>query len=129
MRGSDVRRELRTATAQLLGSLGGSPPEIATRLGDLGVRGVPANSRRCVVAEYLSAVVAADPRVDMVKVTTRAVRVRPARGWGRPITVGLPPPLRAFINEFDRGAHPDLVREELQVRPPQQRAASDPSAP
>lgn len=106
------RREMRQQAAQVLGSLGDDSQGVARRLRESGVRGVPGDTRECAIAMYLSAVVAADPGVRTLKVRTDRVVISPARGWHRPIVVGLPGPVCTFVAGFDRRAYPELIRTE-----------------
>lgn len=105
------RREMRRHTADMLNSLGRDSADVASRLKNLGVRGVPGDPGGCAIAVFLSAVVTADPAVKSVKVMPARVVICPARGWRPPVIVGLNEPVRTFIAAFDRNAMPELVRE------------------
>ena len=95
---------------ELLDSLGGTPAEVADSLADLGVQGIPANSRGCAIAVYLDAVIAADSRVRGVKVCKSEVLVERI-GWRRrSVVVTLPAPVRQFVAAFDARQFPTLVR-------------------
>lgn len=108
MHASHSRTEIREHTARLLDALGDDPDQVAGRLGDAGVRGAPGDARGCAVAVYLSAVVASDPGIGHIKVTTGRVTV--SRGWRPCVVVRLPRAVRLFITGFDHNAYPDLVR-------------------
>ena len=110
-RSTQGRRALRAQAAHMLCSLGDSGEAIAQQLETAGVRGSPGKAWDCALAVYLSAVVAADPRV-------RAVYVGPERvfikghfpRWWPWIGIPLSKPLRSFVADFDKRAYPMLVR-------------------
>jgi hypothetical protein len=104
------RRELRAQVDLVLCALGNDAGEVARRLEAAAVRGRPRDPRGCAVAVYLSSVVAADPQVRAVLVTTKRVVVKPASWWQPPIAVPLSRALRAFLTDFDRDVYPALVR-------------------
>ncbi len=104
------RRDLRRHTAEMLQSLGRDTSNVAARLRELGVRGLPGDPSSCAVAVYLSAVIGADPAVKNVKVMPARVVLTPARRWRPPVVVSLPEAVRSFISAFDRNAMPELVR-------------------
>ena len=104
------RRDLRHHTVEMLEALGGDSTGVASRLRELGVRGLPGDPGSCAIAVYLSAVIAADPAVKAVKVMPARVVVNPARRLRPPVVIGLPEPVRTFISAFDRNAMPELVR-------------------
>ena len=111
------RRELRGHADCMLATLGDDAGEVARRLEDAGVRGTPGDPRDCAIAVYLSAVVAADPRVRSLRVMSQRVVISPTR-WGHPpIVVELSDALRAFVVAFDRRAYPTIVRPERPARP------------
>jgi hypothetical protein len=122
------RRELRSETAGVLGSLGGDSPEVAEHLRSAGVQGTPGDPRDCAIAVFLSAVVTADPAVRTIKVTTDSVVVSPTRRWQLPVVVGLSEALRTFVAGFDRRAYPELIRPRGDEADRPERAAPQGSA-
>ena len=110
-RSPDGRHALRAQVAQELRSLGESPEEVAQRLEVAGVRGRPFNVSDCARAVYLSAVVAADPRVKAVYVAPERVQLTVHHRWWWPrLGVRMPKPVREFVAQFDRLAYPKLER-------------------
>ncbi len=110
-RSTDGRRELRAHVAHELRALGDTHDEVARRLEGAAVRGTPGDVTDCALAVYLSAVVAADPRVRCLYVGPVRVFIRRDRPrWWPWIGVGLPKALCRFVEHFDRGAYPALVR-------------------
>ena len=103
------RRELRGQVALMLTSLGDGKDEIARQLHAVGVRGTPGSVRECALAVYLSAVVAADPRVQTVLVSRERVFLKLEGQW-RYLGVPLTKPLRGFVADFDQHRYPAVVR-------------------
>ena len=104
---AQVRRELR--------SLGTNKDEVAHRLEAAGVQGAPGKVAECAIAVYLSAVVAADPRVQRVLVSSERVFLRVRRWWWPWTGVALPKALRQFVVDFDHRRYPALVRPRAGV--------------
>jgi hypothetical protein len=117
MRGSTRRRTIRSATADLLGRLGTSTAEVAATLESAGVRGVPRSGTSCAVARYLHAVMAADPAVQSVVVSSEGVSISVRRWWLTDILVPVPGPVGQFIRQFDSGDFSTLVVEREGQRP------------
>ncbi|HET9075572.1 MAG TPA: hypothetical protein VFN68_01455 [Acidimicrobiales bacterium] len=88
--------------------MGSSPGEVAGRLADEGVRGIPAEVSECVLARYLQAVIGAEMSVRRVVVKERSVRVYRA-GNRLPALVAIPVPVSKFIRAFDAGCYPELI--------------------
>ena len=103
------RRALRAQVADELRCLGDTKDEVAQRLEAVGVRGRPGNASDCALAVYLSAVVAADPRVHAVHVAYDRVFIRLDSRWWY-VGVPLPKTLRRFVEDFDHRRYPALVR-------------------
>jgi hypothetical protein len=103
------RKAIRRHAADLLDELGASSTEVASSLGRFEVRGRPRDAQGCAVAVYLRAVLGADPRVRSLKVTERSIRVS-LTGRRRRVQVPSPPPVRAFVESFDHGLFPSLIR-------------------
>ena len=97
------RAAVRDLAARLLSDLGDSPDAVAARLGVLGVVGEPDDAWRCPIAQYLLQQVP-DVRVVTVGDDAAEVYLRSPR----PVTVGLPGPVRAFCVRFDHGDYPGL---------------------
>jgi hypothetical protein len=105
------RNTIRSATAELLGALGRTSTDVASRLQSAGVRGIPRSGTSCAVARYLNAVMAADPDVHGVMVSCDGVTVAVRRWWSPHILVAAPAPVRQFIRQFDSGDFPALVAD------------------
>lgn len=103
------QRAIRRQTAGLLAALGGTGTDVATSLAGYQVRGRPRDANGCAVAVYLQAVLGADPRIRAIKVSETSVRITLFRR-GRRVQVPSPPPVRAFIESFDHGLFPSLIR-------------------
>jgi hypothetical protein len=104
------RTVLKQDVSVLLDQLGSTPEGVAQSLHRAGVRGDPFLVSRCPVARYLHAVVGAEPSVGKIKVGLyKAVINRPR--WWRPVTIGLPLPVRLFVLGFDRGQFPELLTQ------------------
>lgn len=103
------RKAIRRQAADLLEGLGASNAEVATSLAGYQVRGRPRDAQGCAVAVYLRAVLGADPRIKAVKVSETSVRVSLVRR-GRRVQVCSPPAVRRFVESFDHGLFPALVR-------------------
>ena len=105
------RRALRDQVAQELRSLGKSHDEVAQRLEAASARGRPSNAADCALAVYLSAVVAADPRVRAVYVASERVVLKVGQRWWWPrLGVPLPDAVREFVTQFDGLAYSVLER-------------------
>lgn len=107
----DERPHLVDEVTGMLRSLGNDPTTIARRLRDLGVRGTPGSTTECAIARFLSAVVAADPGVRMLKVYRDSITVVPSRWWRLDRVVELGEPLCRFVARFDEGGFPELIEE------------------
>ena len=109
------RTALRAETSTLLNGLGTTVSEVVTSLEQSGVHGIPGNGTQCPVARYLHAIVGPDPRVRAIMVSGRAVTINPVtinpgrHWWSGRVVVPLPPPVRAFIEQFDRGGFVGLI--------------------
>jgi hypothetical protein len=111
MRGSTRRSIIRSATADLLGRLGGTTADVAATLEAAGVRGVPRSGTSCAVARYLHAVMAADPEVRCLVVSSEGVSISVRQWWSADVLVPVPGPVRQFIRQFDSGGFATLVAE------------------
>lgn len=103
------QKAIRRQTAGLLAALGSSGTDVATSLAGYQVRGRPRDANGCAVAVYLQAVIGADPRIKAIRVSETSVRITLLRR-GRRVQVPSPPPVRAFIESFDHGLFPSLIR-------------------
>lgn len=101
-------RSLRHDVTLFLDELGSTSAEVAARLADDGIRGVPGSTDSCAIAVYLHAVLGADDRVRDIHVSNGWVTV--SRRWGPGVLASQPNPVRAFIRMFDAGLFPELVR-------------------
>jgi hypothetical protein len=111
MRSSTRRRTIRSATGELLGRLGPTTADVAATLESAGVRGVPRSGTSCAVAHYLHAVMAADPEVQSIMVSSEGVTVSVRQWWSADILVPVPGPVRQFIRQFDSGDFASLVAD------------------
>jgi hypothetical protein len=96
-------------TRRLLVELGSDAGEVALSLEAVGVRGEPHSKLDCVIGEYLSVIIGSEKVVREVRVTRRTVVIGKYRGVRRAL-VRLPRPVREFVEAFDAGAYPSLVR-------------------
>ena len=107
-------RQLKAQVESLLAGLGDSPGTVAASLCQEGVWGTPNNPRFCAVSSYLGAVLGADPRVRSLTTGQSLVKIviDGPHGFLPPAVarVRLPQPVRQFIDAFDRGTYPMLVR-------------------
>jgi hypothetical protein len=117
MKGSTRRRSLRSATGELLGQLGPTTADVAASLESAGVRGVPRSGNSCVIARYLNAVMAADPEVRSIMVSSEGVTVSVKRWWAADVLVPAPKAVRQFIRHFDSGDYANLVAERTEASP------------
>jgi hypothetical protein len=101
---------LRRDVERFIGELGANSREISTRLLRDGIRGTPKNTLDCVVARYLGAVLASDSRIVSVDVSTARIFIRRVRRGN--VSVPIPDALRKFIDLFDEGRFPGLVRSD-----------------
>lgn len=117
--GARDQKAIRRQTTDLLAALGGSSTEVATSLAEYQVRGRPRDPHGCAVAVYLRAVLGADPRIKAVKVSETCVRISLVQRR-RSVQVSSPRAVRGFVESFDHGLFPSLVRpaghEELPAR-------------
>jgi hypothetical protein len=114
-RSGDGCRVLRAEVVRELRSLGTNKDEVAHRLEAAGVQGAPGKVAECAIAVYLSAVVAADARVQRVVVSSERVFLRVRRWWWPWTGVGLPKALRQFVVDFDHRRYPELIRPRAAV--------------
>jgi hypothetical protein len=117
MKGSTRRRSLRSATGELLGQLGPTTADVAATLESSGVRGVPRSGTSCVIARYLNAVMAADPQVQSIMVSSEGVTIAVNRWWAADVLVPVPKSVRQFIRQFDGGDYAHLVAERTDASP------------
>ena len=108
--GACSRRVLRDSTRELLAALGEDPAQVAAYLQESGVRGTLRHRGDCAIAVFLNAVLASDPDVRSVTVTSDEVVLRRPQWWRPGIRVSLPEPLRRFVSLFDAGEFPGLTR-------------------
>ncbi len=89
----------------LLRQLGGTADEVAASLHTAGVTGIPDESHRCPVANYIRSCAPADARIraDGELVCVRRGEVH--------VDVSTPDAVAEFIAWLDRGAYPDLDAE------------------
>ena len=104
------RAVLKHDVSVLLDQLGSTPEAVGESLHRAGVRGDPFLVSRCPVARYLHAVVGAEPNVGKIKVGLYKAVINGPRWW-RPMTIGLPIPVRLFVLGFDRGQFPELLSQ------------------
>jgi hypothetical protein len=107
---SDGCGSLRGSVRQHIESLGNTPDEIAGRLAEFGVRGVPGKATDCAVARYLNATVVGPEPVSRLAVYHGSVRIY-GPGTVIPAVVRLSRPMSAFIRGFDLGTYPELVED------------------
>jgi hypothetical protein len=94
-----------TALRTLLEELGGTPDEVATRLGASGVHGVRNTARYLnPLVRYLRARLRANGSID-VKLGDKA---RLTFGNGKTQVAVLPEAVRRFLVGFNRGDYPNL---------------------
>jgi hypothetical protein len=107
-------RDIKRSVGALLEGLGRSPDEVASSLEAAGVHGDTRSNSSCAVALYTAAVVQADPRIRSVAVgpcTLILTLVHPedGRAGGR-LVVQLPKSVRGFVDGFDAGLYPAVLR-------------------
>ena len=107
-------RDIKRRVGDLLDGLGHDPDEVAASLEAAGVHGVPKSNTTCAIALYSAAVMEADPRIRSVAVgpcTLILSLVRPEDGRsGGKLVVQLPKPVRGFVDGFDAGRYPRVLR-------------------
>ncbi|MDE3205490.1 MAG: hypothetical protein KGQ66_14890 [Acidobacteriota bacterium] len=102
------RTALRQAVDGCLIDLGDSPGSVAERLQGLGVRGLAGRADECPMSRYLRAVLG--PEESLVRIDVLEKRLRVSRKLPRlPLSVALPPAVRAFVHDFDAGHFPQLL--------------------
>jgi hypothetical protein len=109
-------RDIKRRVGTLLEGLGRAPDEVAGTLEAAGVHGVPRSNSSCAIAVYTAAVMGADPRIASVAVgpcTLQLTLVHPDGRPGGKLVVQLPKPVRGFVDRFDAGRYPSVLR--LQV--------------
>ena len=123
-------RDIKRRVGELLDGLGRDPDEVASSLEASGVHGVPRSNSSCAIALYTAAVMRADPRITSVAVgpcTLILSLVRPEDGRsGGKLVVQLPKPVRGFVDGFDAGRYPQVLRLEAPTAP---KAAVAPAGP
>ncbi len=113
------RRAFRSQVRQLLGALGTRGEDVAATLASAGVHGLRDNGEQCALAAYLHVVLGSDPRVQAVKVGTRATAITGSRWWPRTVTVAHPRAVEDFVRAFDQGTFPHLLRPAQTETTPQ----------
>ena len=109
-------RDIKRRVGALLEGLGHDPDEVAGTLEAAGVHGVPRSNSSCAIALYTAAVMRADPRITSVSVGPCTLLLTLVHPDGRPggrLVVQLPKPVRGFVDGFDAGRYPRVLR--LQV--------------
>jgi hypothetical protein len=114
-------RDIKKRVGDLLDELGHDPDEVAASLEAAGVHGVPKSNSSCAIALYTAAVMEADPRIRSVAVgpctlILSLVRPEDGRSGGR-LVVQLPKPVRGFVDGFDAGRYPRVLRLRTAVPP------------
>jgi hypothetical protein len=108
-RAREERAALRAQTSQLLRNLGPTADAVAGELETAGVKGVPGSGTGCAVARYVNAIIASDPRLGSINVNDEAVTIFGRHWWKPPVVVPVPPAVRGFIVQFDRGGFRHLA--------------------
>ncbi len=121
-------RDIKRRVGDLLDELGHDPDEVAASLEAAGVHGVPKSNSSCAIALYTAAVMEADPRIRSVAVgpctlILSLVRPEDGRSGGR-LVVQLPKPVRGFVDGFDAGRYPRVLRLRATL-PPEPPAGPD----
>jgi hypothetical protein len=106
------RQQLKTHTRALLASLGDNPVQIASTLEALCVRATPHDRQGCAIAAFLHPLLAGESAIACIEVTATHVVLEASRPWHRRTRVKLSGPVRRFVNSFDAGLFPALVRSE-----------------
>ena len=109
-------RDIKRRVGALLEGLGHDPDEVAGTLEAAGVHGVPRSNSSCAIALYTAAVMRTDPRITSVAVGPCTLLLTLVHPDGRPggrLVVQLPKPVRGFVDGFDAGRYPRVLR--LQV--------------
>jgi hypothetical protein len=128
-------RDIKRRVGDLLESLGHDPDEVAGTLEAAGVHGVPRSNTSCAIALYTAAVMRTDPRITSVAVGPCTLLLTLAHPDGRPggkLVVQLPKPVRGFVDGFDAGRYPTVLRLQVADGPDGPDApvrASRPTAP
>ena len=104
-----LRSQLREQLDALLNNLGSTDDDIALTLSFAGVKGVPGSSRGSAMARYLNAVVAFDPRIASISITSSRVAVICTHWWVRDVIIPTPPCVSSFLIRFDRRDVADLL--------------------
>ncbi len=124
-------RDIKKRVGELLDGLGSDPDEVASSLEAAGVHGVPRSNSSCAIALYTAAVMQADPRIRSVAVgpcTLILTLVRPEDGRsGGKLVVQLPKSVRGFVDGFDAGRYPQVLRLQTPA-PPGENPATDGTA-
>jgi hypothetical protein len=114
--GMSERSQLRGQLNKLLNNLGSTDADIAATLSFAGVKGIPGSSRDSAMARYLNAVVAFDPRVAAVSVTSTRIAVACRHWWVRDLIMPTPPSVSSFLVRFDRRDFADLLASPVDPR-------------
>jgi hypothetical protein len=120
-------RDIKRRVGELLDSLGHDPDEVAGTLEAAGVHGIQKSNTSCAIAVYTAAVMRADPRITSVAVGPCTLLLTLTHPSGRPggkLVVQLPRPVRGFVDGFDAGRYPTVLRLQTDDVP----ALSDPAA-
>lgn len=97
-------------TRCLLADLGPTPDAVAHSLFVTEVRGQPGDPGDTPVGAFVSAVVGADPDVESVAVGMSEITITRRTRWRRQVTVRCPVAIQRFLEAFDAGCYPRLVR-------------------
>jgi len=106
-------RDIKRRVGELLDGLGHDPDEVAGSLEAAGVHGVARSNSSCAIAVYTAAVMRADPRITSVAVGPCTLLLTLTHPSGRPggrLVVQLPKPVRGFVDGFDAGRYPTVLR-------------------
>ena len=120
-------RDIKRRVGELLDGLGHDPDEVADTLEAAGVHGVPRSNTSCAIALYTAAVMRADPRITSVAVGPCTLLLTLTPPSGRPggkLVVQLPKPVRGFVDGFDAGRYPTVLR----LQATEVAAAAEPAA-
>jgi hypothetical protein len=101
------RSSLRENLHGFLDGLGADGRQVAARLIEDGVSGIPRSTSDCAIARYLKAILGGDSRVASLEVTRDWLVAR--RAFRHCVKVPLPEPVKEFVALFDDGAFPELI--------------------
>ena len=123
-------RDIKRRVGTLLDGLGRDPDEVAGTLEEAGVHGVPRSNSSCAIALYTAAVLKADPRIRSVAVGPCTLELTLVHPDGRPggrLVVQLPKPVRGFVDGFDAGHYPRVLRLQTTGAPGPSELAGSPA--